>query len=160
MSYSDTVATLSFVISCAAFAMPYYRDHRAKQKERRKEFLEIFTATKWSNEGDVLTAAKAHYTLDLKKAGGLSNVYGTLFINANESYYEFSGNIDSKGVLKTKLRIPTGKWGANIARAKFIYSEDTGNITYKFDGFIENKDMASANDVLDTVQELWRAPTT
>ncbi len=67
MSYSDTVATLSFVISCAAFAMPYYRDHRAKQKERRKELLEIFTRTKWSNEGDVFTTPKAHYTLDLKK---------------------------------------------------------------------------------------------
>lgn len=158
MSYSDTVATLSFVISCAAFAMPYYRDLRAKQKERRKEFLKIFTQTKWSNEGQILTTAKAHYTLDLKKAGGLSNVFGTLWINADESYYEFSGQINSKGVLKAKLRMPIGKWGANIAKAKFIYSEDTGEITYKFEGFIDNKDMASANDVLDTVQQLWRAP--
>ncbi|EAQ5739966.1 hypothetical protein UL24_03995 [Salmonella enterica] len=159
MSYSDTVATLSFIIACAAFIMPYWRDRKAKQKERRKELLEIFTRTQWSNEGDVLTTPKAHYTLDLKKGDGLSNVYGTLWINVDESYYEFNGEIDSKGVLKTKLKMPIGKWGAYIAKAKFIYSEDSGQITYMFDGFIDNKDMASANDVLDTVQKLWRAST-
>ncbi|KZP59627.1 hypothetical protein A3N37_00225 [Enterobacter ludwigii] len=159
MSYSDIVATLSFIISGAAFLMPYWRDHKAKKKERRKEFLEIFTRSPWSNEGDVLTTPKAHYTLDLKKGDGLSNVYGTLWINVDERYYEFSGDIDSKGVLKTKMKIPIGKWGAYIAKAKFSYSEETDQITYIFDGFIDNKEMASANDVLDTVQQLWRAPT-
>ncbi len=159
MSYSDTVATLSFVISCAAFGLPFYRDYRAKKKERRKEFLDLFTKTKWSNEGDIYTNPKAHYTLELHKSGGISNVYGALHINIDESYYEFNGDINSEGVLKTTLRIPIGKSGANIAKVRFIYSEDKGVITYKFDGFVDNKDMAFENDVLDTTQHLWRATT-
>lgn len=159
MSYSDTVATLSFIISCTAFGLPYVRDYRAKQKERRKEFLELFTQTKWHNEGDIYGNPKAHYTLELNKSDGLSNVYGTLSINIDESYYEFNGKIDSKGVLKTTLRIPIGKSGANIAKVKFIYSEEQGEITYAFDGFVDNKDMARENDVLDTTQRLWRSST-
>ncbi|HDS5421815.1 TPA: hypothetical protein QH332_005083, partial [Citrobacter freundii] len=75
----------------------------------------------------------------------------------DESYYEFNGKINSKGVLKTTLRIPIGKSGANIAEVKFIYSEENDAITYVFDGFVDNKDMASENDVLDTTQELWRS---
>ncbi|HDS5421927.1 TPA: hypothetical protein QH332_005207, partial [Citrobacter freundii] len=71
MNYSDIVATFSFVISCAAFGLPYLRDYRAKQKERRKEFLELFTKTKWHNEGDIYGNPKAHYTLELNKSGGL-----------------------------------------------------------------------------------------
>ncbi|HBC6075837.1 TPA: hypothetical protein KEW24_001634 [Citrobacter koseri] len=157
MNYSDIVATFSFVISCAAFGLPYLRDYRAKQKERRKEFLELFTKTKWHNEGDIYGNPKAHYTLELNKSDGLSNVYGTLLLNVDESYYEFNGKINSKGVLKTTLRIPIGKSGANIAEVKFIYSEENDEITYVFDGFVDNKDMASENDVLDTKQKLWRS---
>jgi hypothetical protein len=156
MSYSDIVATISLIVSFAAFGLPFWRDHKAKKKEQRKKLLDLFTQTKWSNEGDIYTTPKAHYTLILNKSGGLSNVYGTLDINVDERYYEFNGDINSKGVLKTTLRIPIGKSGANIAKVKFIYSEETDQITYKFEGYVDNKDWASANDVLDTTQQLWR----
>ncbi|MBN3216696.1 hypothetical protein [Pectobacterium polaris] len=156
MSYSNVVATISLIVSAAAFALPYWRDHKAKEKAKRKEMLDLFTRSNWFNEGDIYTTPKAHYTLKLDKSSGLSDVYGTLFINSNEKYYEFNGKIDSKGVLETKLRMPIGKTGANIAKVKFTYSEEDDQITYKFEGYIDNKDMVQENSVLDTEQKLWR----
>jgi hypothetical protein len=155
MSYSDFVATMSFVIACAAFGFPYWRDRQVKKREKRKEFLEQFTKTNWTNEGDISATPKAYYMLEMYKAGGLSNVYGALHVN-NVKYYEFYGDIDANGILRTTLRMPLGKFGANIAKVKLIYSEDVGQVTYVFDGFIDNKEMAHENNLLDTKQQLWR----
>lgn len=158
MSYSDIVATLSLVIACAAFVLPFWRDNSVKQKAKRKEMLETFTQSTWSNEGDVFSKSKAHYTVELNKSGGLSRVYGVMHVNVNERYYEFYGDVNAKGVLSTTLRMPLGKVGANIGKVKFSYSEDDDEITYEFEGFIDNKDMAQANGIIDTKQKLWRAP--
>ncbi|AXX19873.1 MULTISPECIES: hypothetical protein [Serratia] len=159
MSYSNVVATISLIVSAAAFALPYWRDHKAKKKAKRKEMLDFFTNSGWHNEGDIYSTPKAHYTLEVNKSSGISNVYGTLYINVDESHYEFNGKINAKGVLSTTLRIPIGKNGANIAKVKFIYSEEDDEIIYKFEGFIDNKDFAQEHDVLDTEQKLWRSST-
>lgn len=159
MSYADIVATLSFIIACAAFLLPYWSEHKLKQKEKRKEFLEIFTKNKWTNEGDITATPKAYYDLEIYKAGGLSNVYGCFHINNEEKHYEFNGEIDADGVLHTTLRIPIGKLGANIAKVRFIYSENDGELTYKFDGFVDNKDMADEHATLDAEQILWKLET-
>lgn len=159
MSYADIVATFSFIIACAAFFLPYWRDYKAKKKERRKDFLEIFTKNKWTNEGDITATPKAYYDLEIYKAGGLSNVYGIFHVNYDEQHYEFNGEIDAHGVLHTTLRIPIGKVGANIAKVRFIYLEDDGQIRYKFDGFVDNKDLAHAHDVLDAQELLWKLET-
>lgn len=158
MSYSDIVATLSLVIACAAFFLPFWRDNNLKQKEKRKYLLEAFTQSTWSNEGDIFSRPKAHYTVEFNKSEGLSNVHGVMYINVNERSYEFYGVISAKGVLSTTLRMPLGKFGANIAKVKFSYSEDDGEINYEFEGYIDNKHMAEANNVFDTKQKLWRVP--
>lgn len=156
MSYSDTVATLSFLISCAAFGIPYWNQRKDKKKERCKDFLEQFTKTKWTNEGYAQEKPKNIYLLEMYKAGGLSNVYGALHIDNDGTYYDFNGYIDANGLLRTTLQMPLNKGGANIAKVQFAYSEDAGQIIYYFDGFVDTTDPANQNDVLDTIQALRR----
>ena len=156
MSYSNIVSTISLFVSAAAFALPYWRDHKAKKKAKRKEMLDLFTSSGWHNEGDICAIPKAYYTLEINKSSGISNTYGTFYINFDSSQYEFNGTINAKGVLSTTLRIPIGKHGVNIAKVKFVYSEENDEITYIFEGFVGEEDWAKEHSVLDTTQKLWR----
>lgn len=156
MSYSDTVATLSFLISCVAFGIPYWNQRKAKKKERCTEFLELFTRTKWTNEGYTSEKPKNCYILEIHKAGGLSNVYGALHVNNAGKYYDFYGYIDTNGLLRTTLNMPLLEGGASIARVQLAYSEDVGQIVYYFDGFINSGQMANQHKALDTTQILRR----
>ncbi|WP_419236089.1 hypothetical protein ACN09D_21845 [Serratia fonticola] len=159
MSYSNIVSTISLIVASAAFALPFWRDHQAKKKIKRRELLDLLTRSDWSNEGDVLTSPKAHYTVKFDKTGGISNVIGTMYTNIEEESFDFYGKINAKGVLKTTLRISLGKFGTEVAKVKFIYSEEDDQITYEFEGFIGPTEMAQGNGVLDTKQLLWRSPT-
>ncbi|QKJ57605.1 hypothetical protein [Serratia fonticola] len=159
MSYANIVSTTSLVVALVAFALPFWRDHQAKQKAKRKEMIDVLTRSGWSNEGDILTIPKAHYTVEFSKIDGISNIVGTMHINLDERFFDFIGKVDAKGVLKTTLRMPLGKFGVEVAKVKFIYSEEDDQITYKFEGFIGPTEMAQENDVLDTKQLLWRSPT-
>lgn len=159
MSYANIVSTISLVVASVAFALPFWRDHQAKKKAKRKEMIDVLTRSNWHNEGDILATPKAHYTVEFNKIDGISNIVGTMYINIDERHFDFHGKVDAKGVLKTTLRIPMGKWGVDIAEVKFIYCEEDDEITYKFCGFVGETDMAQENDVLDTLQRLWRSTT-
>lgn len=161
MSYAEVVSTISLLFSFLAItinAYPHIRDYNDKGDERRKAMLDIFTKTGWSNEGDIFTEPKAHYTLTFQVAHGVSRVYGMLKINTDELEYYFHGTVSKKGVIKTKILLPIGKNGIYVAEAKFTYLKEVDEIVYTFLGFVGLTEEAKLHGVLDTEQYFWRTP--
>jgi len=161
MSYAEIISTISLLFSFLAItinAYPHIRDYGDKSDERRKNMLEIFTKTEWSNEGDIFTTPKAHYILSFKIAHGISRVYGMIKINLDEKEYYFHGVVTKNGVIKTKIMEPIGKNGVYVANAEFRYLKEVDEIVYTFKGFIGPTEEAQSHGVLDTKQFFWRAP--
>jgi len=158
MTYSEIVSTISLMFSFLAItinAYPHIRDYSDKSDERRKAMLDIFTKTKWSNEGDIYTVPKAYYDLSLSLAHGISRVSGELIINGVREYH-FYGVVTKKGIIKTKIVAPIGKNGIFVAHAEFRYLKEVDQILYTFLGFIGPEEETRLHKALDTKQLLWR----
>lgn len=161
MNYSEVVSTISLMFSFLAItinAYPHIRDYSDKSDERRKIMLDIFTKTKWSNEGDIYTTPKAYYELSLSLAHGISRVSGELIINASTEYH-FYGVVTKKGTIKTTIIAPLGKNGIPVAYAEFKYMKEVDQILYTFLGFIGPEEEARLHNALDAKQYLWRYHT-
>lgn len=156
----EYIKIITLVLSALGLLVGLFNTYNTRikdSKDARKHMLEKFTATGWHNEGDIFNNPKAHYTLKIFKSNGLSSVRGSLYINIDEQSYDFHGAISNKGILKTTLKMPIGKCGSNIAKVRFVYSEENDVINYVFEGYIDNKEMVPEHLAIDTQQELWRS---
>jgi len=159
MTYPEVVSTISLMFSFLALtvnAYPHIRDYGDKSDERRKAMLEIFTKTKWSNEGDIYTQPKGYYELSFELAYGISRVSGELIIDGKKEYY-FHGIVTKKGTIKTKIIAPLGNNGIFVAHAKFRYLKEFDQISYTFLGFTGPAEEARLHGQLDTKQLFWRS---
>lgn len=136
---------------------------REGRLENRRFVLGKVLGSDWFNEGDPLNTPKGLYHLSFYDHSTLANVSGAIIAegiktNSKKMTYEFSGVVNSKGVIEVKLRIPLGHWGAHIGEAEFKYNNELDQVEYRFKCYIANTNMASEHLLIDTRQLLWRAP--
>lgn len=158
MTYPEVVSTISLIVSFVAItinAYPHVRDYGDKSDERRKTMLEIFTKTKWYNEGDIYSEPKGYYELSFQQTHGISRVVGELIIDGRKEYH-FQGFVTKNGKIKTKIAAPIGKNGMYVAHAEFKYLKEDDQIIYTFLGYIGNTEEAQLHSQLDTNQLFWR----
>ena len=156
------IPIMSFIIICYGLRAQLYS--MAQERLKNRCFvLERILASDWYNEGDPFCTDGKLYRIEFYDFSTLSHIGGALHaqnINREEDkkLYEFSGFINKKGKVKIKLRLPIGKWGANIGEATISYDQELDQLEYKFHHYIDNIDMYNENQIIDTKRDLWRAP--
>ncbi|WP_418162701.1 hypothetical protein [Pantoea vagans] len=158
MTYPEVVSSISLLFSFLALtvnAYPHIRDYGDKSDERRKTMLELFTKTKWNNEGDIYSEPKGYYNLSFQQTHGISRVLGELIVDGEKEYH-FQGFVTKNGKIKTKIVLPIGKNGMYVAHVEFKYLKEDDQISYTFLGFVGNTEEAQLHSQLDTKQLFWR----